>query len=140
MTKLTKKQIEQNEINEAKAELHKLLKAGDTVYTDVGTVSRSGMSRTMSVYIPVINEHTGKPDIRDITHLVAKVAGYKRNDRGELKVGGCGMDMGFAVVYSLAARMFGRGGECKAYGYVRGRNGDTEPETDGGYMLHQRWL
>lgn len=135
--KLTKAQ--QQEREEALAYLHRVIKPGDTVFTQVGSVSRSGMSRTMSLYATGVNS-LGLSTILNITYYAAIVAGYNRNDRGMLKVSGCGMDMGFAVVYSLASCMYGRGEQCAAYGYVRGRNGDTQPETDGGYMLNQQWL
>ena len=72
----------------------------------------------------------------------------EQNDEGQRRAdanrdvvdGGCGMARGFATVYSLAAGMYGRGDRCEPYGYVRGRNGDTEPETDGGYMLGHQWI
>lgn len=135
----SKKEEDFEAAEDAREYLHSVLKAGDTVFTKVTTVSRSGMSRNIHCYIGAV-DNDGKNTIQNITWHVARLCGYSIANDGGLKVGGCGMDMGFSVVYSLAARMFGRGETCAAYGYVKGRNGDTKPETDGGYMLSQRWL
>jgi hypothetical protein len=58
---LTAKQAEQAD---AVAELHKLLKPGDTVYTILRHVSSSGMSRVIDLAIPIMKEkrvHVFKP-------------------------------------------------------------------------------
>jgi len=67
---------------------------------------------------------------------------YKRgkanqNNANSLRVGGCGMDMGFSVVYALGEALTE---ELVKFKIVVGRNGDKKPETDGGYLLNQRWL
>ena len=46
------------------------------------------------------------------------------------------MDMGFEIVYHLG-RVLWPDGDGK---FTRNRNGDTGPETDGGYLFNQRWL
>jgi hypothetical protein len=62
---------------------------------------------------------------------------FKRDGKREgLRVSGCGMDMGFDIVYNLGRFLFPKG-DGKT---VTGRNGDTKPETDGGYLLKQEWL
>ena len=137
---ITAKEEEAYERQEAIQYLHTRLKPGDVVYTSCGHVSSSGMSRHISVYI-AFKGADDKCCMQNISWYVSKINGQKlTNDRSAVVVGGCGMDMGFATVYSLAAGMFGRGAKCAAYGYVRGRNGDTEPETDGGYMLGHQWI
>lgn len=79
------------------------LKRGDTLYFVIRDVARSGMSRTMSVFI------VKDGGLYGITHLVAKVCGYPLTRGGDVafRVHGCGMDMRFHVASSLAVRLFG---------------------------------
>jgi hypothetical protein len=65
------------------------------VKAEVQTVSRSGMSRCIRFYAATV--YNGKPDIDDITWLLARIGGYTMTDNG-LRIGGCGMDMCFAVI------------------------------------------
>jgi hypothetical protein len=55
-------------------------------------------------------------------------------DDGGIKIGGCGMDMGFDLVYSLGATLWPNGTR-KPHGT---RNG--EPDSAGGYALNHRWM
>lgn len=137
--------------------LRKVLKPGDTIGVILRHVSRSGMSRRMSFILP---------DFTDITWHVHNVTGYPLKDH-ELVVGGCGMDMGFAVVYDLGRILFPNGFGVKGYqpsgifhgtfeaprdrehaaemvaaGYLfRGRNGNPDGwDNDGGYALNHRWI
>jgi hypothetical protein len=94
------------------------IKEGDTVHTLIRSVSSSGMSRTMSLKIV----RDGRID--DITFHVAHALGYplvEVNGSRAIRVNGCGMDMGFHVVYSLSSVLF-RGAERA------------------GYVLEQRWI
>lgn len=76
------------------------------VYVTVTSVSRDGMSRQMKVLVG--NSTTG--NISNITRRVALVLGWRYNDRhGTVVVGGCGMDMGFHLVYSLSQALYGHG-------------------------------
>lgn len=140
------KQSAQEEKYEAKQHaleyLHNHLKPGATVYTKTTHISSSGMSRNIHVLIPVNCYDHGKitPAITNISWAVAKAAGYKLAKDGGLVVGGCGMNMGFSVVYCLASTMFGRDERCKQYKFKSGRNGSKEYETDGGYLLKQQWI
>ena len=70
-------------------ELKDHLKPGDTVYTKLNHVSRSGMSRSIEVLIFRDN----KP--LNLTYDVSQLLDYKidKNHGYGLKVGGCGMDM-----------------------------------------------
>jgi hypothetical protein len=51
-----------------------------------------------------------------------------------LTVDGCGMDMGYSVVYSLGYAMWPKG-TPEPHGI---RNG--EPDSDGGYALRHAWI
>lgn len=99
-TKATRKQ-------EAIKQLQRLLKDGDTVYTIVKAVARSGMSRNLDAYCIATN--AGKPPhIQWIGAMVAHAIDTPQS-RGDwekgrgFRVNGCGMDMGFAVVRNLSA-------------------------------------
>jgi hypothetical protein len=140
---------------EAKEEAIKTLrkmgvKPGKRVYTSVSHVARSGMSRRINVYIPTRNTYDGKTEqaVTDITGLVAHALGYRRHKDGGLVVGGCGMDMGFAVVYNLGRAMFpkgaprfvSRGREVQEQQAAKREGREPRGEYDGGYLLKQEWL
>lgn len=79
---------------------------GSTAYTVLRHVSSSGMSRR----IAVLFVEGSRP--RDVSHLVARALSYKLHERGGVVVGGCGMDMGFSLVYNLSHALHGAGYEC----------------------------
>lgn len=130
---VSKKQAERAE---AIATLRKWLKPGSTVYTVLRHVSRSGMSRDISLVI-IHKGETLHPN-----HIVSRAIGERlvtRNGSDALRVGGCGMDMGFHIVYALGYALWPKGFKLPKGAY--GRNGDTSGyETDGGYALKHRWL
>lgn len=90
----------QSEKTEARKELRKYLRKGTIVYTCLRSVSASGMSRTMDVYVIKKNQ-----PLR-LTWTVARALDYTYDRRKEaMRVSGCGMDMGFHVVHSLACAL-----------------------------------
>lgn len=93
---------------EALDRLREWVKPGDELTTIIRSVARSGMSRTIDVYAFYVRDD-GKIGRRWLSSNVATACGYRTTDDGALKVGGCGMDMGFAVVYNLASVLFGDG-------------------------------
>jgi len=94
---MSKKSFKDYEKFEAIGRLHELLKNNDKVYTIVNHVSASGMSRVISCYIAQDNE------INNITFYVARATENKRDKKHEgVKIGGCGMDMGFSLIYDLS--------------------------------------
>jgi len=135
-----------DDIQNATERLTKLLKPGTTVYTSLKHVSRSGMMRHIGLHV------TDNGEIKDITYFVGILTDYSRDSSdGGLKVGGCGMDMGFHIVYGLSRRLFPNGfkcvgdkcqsndhfnGDCPKRSEMRGR----KHKGDGGYALNQRWL
>lgn len=136
------------EREEALARLRAVLKPGDTVYTILRHVSRSGMQRSIGlVYV--------KDNVPSdwITGQVAKVLGWALDrDRYGVKVSGCGMDMGFHLVYSLSHALFPKGFGCVGERCPSNdhSNGDRDYSLhhaerehwhkDGGYALLTRWL
>jgi hypothetical protein len=71
------------------------------VYTSITSVSKSGMSRKMKVYISTSD------GIEQITYWTAKALGWSLNEKG-ITVTGCGMDMGFHLVYCLGYAVLGK--------------------------------
>lgn len=111
-----------------KAELRQLLVPGDKVYCILRSVSASGMSRAISLYVKSAG------DMRNIDSLSADALGYKLAKKTGVTVSGCGMDMGFHLVHSLGRALWPAG-----TGTPHGsRNG--KPDTDGGYALKPVWL
>ena len=88
-----------------------------TVYTVLRHVSASGMSRDISL------KTVRDGEIIDITFTAAEALGEKVKEKDGhrvIRVGGCGMDMGFHLVYNLSASVY--------------RDQDT-----GGYAIKQVW-
>jgi len=130
---LSKKAAKQAEKIEAIQHLRKLLKPGDTVHTVLRHCSSSGMSRRIDLF------KMSKDGPIFLTGYVGRAIDYKHSDKGGLVVGGCGMDMGFAIVYALSHALYPKG--FKLAKDQRGRNGDTSGfDSDGGYALRHSWL
>ena len=84
------------EKSEAKNHLLTLLKNDDTLYTNLMSVSKSGMSRKLKVFFIKDNNHLF------LNYHIAKTLDYKLHDDGSIKVTGCGMDMGFHLIDVLS--------------------------------------
>jgi len=125
---MTKKEELTQKKGHARKVLLEWLKPGDTVKTVVRHVAKSGMSRSITLIAP---------NCENIDYYAATVIGSKVDgNNGGIRIGGCGMDMGFALVYELGRALW-PDGDGK---YTRERNGNKEPEKDGGYLLNHRWL
>ena len=77
---------------------------GDTIFTVLRHVSASGMQRTIDCFV--------KRDNRPfyLSGYMEGIGIAKRKHRQEgLVVNGCGMDMGFDLVYRLSYELFGKG-------------------------------
>ena len=144
------------EIQYAKKKLVGIVKPGDKLLTVLRNCSRSGMSRSISVIHP--------DGANDITFWVSRAIENSIDQKnGGIKISGCGMNMGFEIVYLLGRVLFPDGfGEegtykngskgrpttkemakkCVEKGVVfRGRNGDASGwDNDGGYALKQAWM
>ena len=134
------------------------LKPGQTIYCILRRVSRSGMQRHISLCIidPENVGVSGRGGLSDISFFAGRALGM-RVDRntGGIVVGGCGMDMGFHLVYNLARAMFPDGYGCIGEGCRSNdhSNGDRDytphDETgdepahwhrDGGYAFRSKWV
>ncbi len=137
---------------EAKKELLDLFKEDikkgipPTVYTTLKHVSSSGMLR----HIDVIYIKDNKPI--NLNFYIERLGLYKRAKNAHaanadsLRVSGCGMDMGFSVVFDLSGTLYQDkficlGQECKSNDHVNGdRNYKPHKHSDGSYLLQQSWL
>ena len=115
--------VQQAEQAEAITKLRGWIKPGDTVYTVLDHVARSGMTRHIRVLVPQRGrKRKGEPDaFLHPNWAVGKALGMrhaKRNgyEQDALVVGGCGMDMGFHLVYSLSYALYGKGYKCLGKG------------------------
>jgi len=126
----------QREFQEAREMLLKFLHHKSRVYCVLRSVSKSGMSRTIDFYtITEDNRGNGVESyMQYLTGWFGTLLDYRRDKHGALKVGGCGMDMGFHVVYNVGAMLWPKGTD-KPHGT---RNG--EPDNAGGYALKSEWL
>ena len=127
------------EQEEAKAFLLEHLPEGSTVQLHLIRVSRSGMSRVIK---PV------SPSGVNLSWHVARVCDLSYVDGyiGGVRIGGCGMDMGFHLVHNLGYALFGDGFECTGHGCPSNdhSNGDRDytphMHKSGGYALKQSWM
>lgn len=111
--KTSKKKTEQQE---AIARLRQWIKPGDTLFTILRHRAASGMLRVIDVVS--IHGPRKKPDVSSYGYNIALALGWRHDNKREgIRVSGCGMDMGFHVVYELSCVLFGNG-----------------------YKLNQRWL
>jgi hypothetical protein len=130
------------------------LRPGDTVYTTVTHVARSGMYRYLRLFV------ARKGEIVQITRLVAGVLGWKHSEKHGLGVPGAGMCMGFHATYTLGRALFPNGGPLAKSTLMRVWHAKKDAkraaskavggscdellvptrETDGGYLLRQEWL
>lgn len=101
----------------------KVCPIGSDIYVQRHHISPSGMTHALSFYVVT---KTGLSCIDDLIH---DIAGYSFDSRhGGLRVRGCGMDMGFAVVYNFSGEVY-RGSRSKK----------IAPRREG-YALKSRWL
>jgi hypothetical protein len=128
--------------DEALAYLREILKPGDTVSCVLRHVSRSGMSRRIDFY------KSEGGEMLYLTGRIAHVLDMRVSDAsgGGLVVGGCGMDMGFSVVYNLSSALYPQGftciGErCPSNDHNNGdRDHTPHHHQSGGYAMRCRWL
>jgi hypothetical protein len=116
---MAKNKWTEQEIEEAKDYLRKLLPEHSKVYCSLRSVNRSGMSRVITFYSVSDVTHVDNDGVKTTVYepirlnwYMAKVLGLslKDTDQGNgLVVPGCGMDMGGGTIYNLAYRLYGDG-------------------------------
>jgi hypothetical protein len=113
---------------QVKTELLERVKPAQKVYCNLLSVSASGMQRRIELFI------VEKGEICNITFSASIVTNRKFSDKGGIICKGCGMDMGFDLVYSLGSALWPTGTPAP-HGK---RNG--EEDSAGGYALRSQWL
>lgn len=103
--------------------LKEWLPKGSRVSTIVTHVSSSGMTRGIKCLAVVDGR------VMDISFWVARAIQQPMHAKGGVKMGGCGMDMGFACVYELATWL---------YSYDPNTGEWTDPKA--GYELKHEWV
>ena len=93
----------------------------------------SGLSSATLSVLPRVRRILPDGVILDLDYNAAALTGRSLGDNGVV-VQGCGMDMGFDLVYSLGYAIWPKG-TPKPHGK---RNG--EPDRDGGYALKHSWI
>jgi hypothetical protein len=130
---------------EAIARMHEWVKPGDTVYTILRHVSRSGMQREIGIVLLLSEERRQDVDTRhggrtpvDLhpNYAVAEIIGARVGKHDGVIVGGCGMDMGFHVVYTLSRYLYPDGFGCIGAGCPSNDhgNGDRDYTAHGGAL------
>lgn len=129
------------EQTEAREELRQMLPPGSRVYTTLRHVSRSGMLRTIDCHSITDNSPYW------LSGMIARATGMGCDHKRQgIKMSGCGMDMGFALVYELSQVLYPSGFECIGERCPSNdhSNGDRDfsphHHASGGYALRQRWL
>ena len=102
---------------EAINRLKEEIKEGDTLWTQLNHVSKSGWTRHISVKC-LKQTDSGECYPYDFTHLVSKATGWNTGNRHDgVRMQGCGQDMGFHLINTLSYILF-----------------------DDGYAIKHRWL
>lgn len=136
------------EVEEAREALHGVLTPGAHLRTVIRYVSSSGMTRWISL-LWIYTDKEGRPVVWDLSYSAARVLGEPlSNQHRGIKVSGCGMDMGFDLVYRLGRVLWPNGFACVGERCPSNdhSNGDRDytPDhaihSDGGYALTQGWI
>lgn len=106
-----------------------------TIHVIIKNVSRSGMLRRVQTFIIKDNK------LYFINYLIEQLTHYKKDSDGLLKLHGCGMDMGFSLVYDFARSIFPTGFKSSRRNAINGMKPTDKGfnwDNDGGYALSNR--
>lgn len=95
---------EDRSLEAVRESLLRRLYRGQTIYTNLRHCSRSGMRREVSLLVVDVDSL-----LVDITFPACRVMGWRSGKHDGAVIGGCGMDMGFALVYELSQMLCGDG-------------------------------
>ena len=141
------------EREDAKARLLEMLSPGDTIYTVLRHVSKSGMMRAIDVYAFSPDPEYGTTKLR-LSSLVAAAADMNYSEKHEaIRADGCGMDMGYHIMTNLGRALFpdgfgctgknGRGtNRCPSNDHSNGDRDHTKghEHKSGDYAFHHEWI
>ena len=130
--------------------LRAAIEPGDTLYTVLRHRAPSGMSRAVDVYAIRPDPERGPRAVHRywLSYWIAAAGIGRWSERYEaVTIGGCGMDVGFEIVYSLGRILWPDGGPCTGPACHSNdhSNGDRDYtpgriHSDGGYTLRQEWI
>jgi len=130
MRQSPKRQQQQTERETALAKLRALCPPGTTVYNVLRHVSRSGMQRVIDPFVLVADDYRPSNAVRPFyLRGWLRDLGYRIDrTRDGIVIGGCGMDMGFHLVYNLSAAIYADGYGCTGEGCLSNdhANGDRD--------------
>jgi hypothetical protein len=129
-----------SEQEEALSRLKETIREGDTIYSFLRHRYAPGTAGVIRLFLILPdNDNTRQVHVHQISKPVAKALGCAyEEDRDGITVEDWGKDMGFHLVYSLGRLLFPDGGSADK----SARNSELKGmhETDGGYLLHHKWL
>lgn len=120
LTRIKRGEAEHLQREWAKVKLHEILNPGATIYQVVRHVSGSGMRREISSFAV----HNG--ELVRLDYYIKCLTGRRLGKHDGIVCDGCGMDMGYDLVYKIGC-----------YLYPQGTGGE---HNHGGYALNQRWM
>lgn len=132
--------------------LRELLPPGTTVHCVLRHVSRSGMCRWIDLFTFEPRANGQKCAQNYLSGYAWNVGtgegqhpGDQRDGRGGLRVSGCGMDMGFALVYDLSRRLYPDGFACigpdrSCPSNDHNNRVERKHHPEGGYALRHAWI
>lgn len=94
------------DVLDARDSIREWIKPGQTIFYNVKHVSASGMTREISLHF------IEDGDIRWLSGMAAKACGRRLGKHDGVIIGGCGMDMGFALIYELGRVLYPEGVPC----------------------------
>jgi|TARA_A100000172_G_C2999787_1_gene95850 hypothetical protein len=101
-----------------KDHLKEMFPKGSTAYTTVTKVAPSGLSRHIKVVAPFESSSNKQIRLSNQSYNIAKFLDWTYKDNtNSVFVGGCGMDMGFHLIYTLSSVLY-----------------------DDGYAIKQSWI
>ena len=115
---MTNKKIELKEVVEAKKYLKSVIKPNSELLVNIASVSASGMTRKMSVYVvgkvnrweykkDGTSKMVARYDLIFLNHYLEKAGLITKDKNGYAIVRGCGMDMAFSLIYDIKIGLFG---------------------------------
>lgn len=107
---MSQRKLNAEERERYRAYLSETCPPGAQVYTILRHVSRSGMMRVIDLVVVMPATDQYPAHLSRVGYNAAMLMGQRWDrDRQGIVVTGCGMDMGFHVVYELSYRLHGDG-------------------------------
>jgi hypothetical protein len=93
--------------------LKKHVKKDTKLIIQVVSVSNSGMTRKMNAFVIVKNKFTKQHELVKLNWFLKQLGAVNLDTNGLIRVGGCGMDMTFALQDQIKHAIFSRKKYCR---------------------------